>query len=78
MVAHSNSLVWEISWAEKPVSSVAQSYLTICDPVDCSTPGFPVHHKLPELAQTHVHRVSDAIQPFHAKRLSHGYSPWGY
>ena len=35
---------------------------TLCDPMDCSTPGFPVHHQLPELAQTHVHRVGDAIQ----------------
>ena len=46
-------------------SSVAQSCLTLCDPMDCSTPGFPFHHQLPELAQTHVHRVSDAIQPSH-------------
>ena len=46
-------------------SSVAQSCLTLCDPMDCSTPSFPVHHQLLELAQTHVHRVSDAIQPFH-------------
>ena len=46
-------------------SSVAQSCLTLCDPMDRSTPGFPVHHKLPELAQTHVHRVGDAIQPSH-------------
>ena len=38
---------------------------TLCDPMDCSMPGFPVHHQLPELAQTHVHRVSDAIQPPH-------------
>ena len=44
-------------------SSVAQSCLTLCDPMDYSTPGFPVHHQLPELTQTHVHRVSDAIQP---------------
>ena len=43
-------------------SSVTQS---CCDRMDCSTPGFPVHHQLPELAQTHVHRVSDAIQPSH-------------
>ena len=42
-------------------SSVAQSCLTLCDPMDCSMPGFPVHHQLPELAQTHVHRVGDAI-----------------
>ena len=46
-------------------SSVAQACLTLCDPMDCSTPGFPVHHKLPEFAQTHVHRVDDAIQPSH-------------
>ena len=44
-------------------SSVAQSWLTLCNPMDCSTPGFPVHHQLPELTQTHVHQVSDAIQP---------------
>ena len=46
-------------------SSVAQSSLTLCDPMNCSTPGFPVHHQLLELPQTHVHRVSDAIQPSH-------------
>jgi len=45
--------------------SVAQSCLTLCDPTDCSTPGLPVHHQLPEFAQTHVHRVSDALQPSH-------------
>ena len=42
-----------------------QLYLALCDPVDCSMPGFPVHHQLPELAQTHVHWVGDAIQPSH-------------
>ena len=47
------------------LSSVAQSCLTLCDPIDCSTPGFPVHHQLLELAQTHVHRVGDVIQPSH-------------
>ena len=47
------------------VSSVVQSCLTLCDPMDCSTPGFPVYHQLLELAQTHVHRVGDAIQPSH-------------
>ena len=47
------------------VSSVAQSCTTLCDPTDCSTPGFTAHHQLPELAQTHVHQVSDAIQPSH-------------
>ena len=46
-------------------SSVTQLYLTLCDPVDCSSPGFPVHHQHPELAQTHVHWVGDAIQPSH-------------
>ena len=40
-------------------SSVTQSGLTLCDPMDYSMPGFPIHHQLPELAQTHVHRVSD-------------------
>ena len=45
--------------------SVAQSCLTLCDPTDCSTSGFPVHHQLLELTQTHVHWVSDVIQPSH-------------
>ena len=45
--------------------SVAQSCLTLCNPMNCSTPGLPVHHQLPEFTQTHVHRVSDAIQPSH-------------
>ena len=44
-------------------SSVTQSCPTLCDPMNCSTPGLPVHHQLPEFIQTHVHRVSDAIQP---------------
>ena len=39
--------------------------LTLCDPMNCSTPGLPVHHQLPEFTQTHVHRISDAIQPSH-------------
>ena len=47
------------------VSSVTQSYSTFCDPVNCSTPGLPVHHQLPEFTQTHVHRVGDAIQQSH-------------
>ena len=46
-------------------SSVAQSCPALCDPMDCSMPGFPVHHHLPEPTQTHVQRVSDAIQPSH-------------
>ena len=44
-------------------SSVAQSCLTLCDPMDCSMPGFPAHHQFTELAQIHVHRLGDAIQP---------------
>ena len=46
-------------------SSVAQSCLTLCDPMNSSTPGLPVHHQLPEFTQTHVHQVGDAIQPSH-------------
>ena len=46
-------------------SSVAQSCLTLCDPMNHSTPGLPVHHQLPEFTQTHVHWVGDAIQPSH-------------
>ena len=47
-------------------SSVAQSCPTLCDPMNHSTPGLPVHHQLPEFTQTHTHRVSDAIQPSHS------------
>ena len=46
-------------------SSVTQSCLTLYDTMDCSMPGLPVHHQLPELTQTHIHWVSDAIQPLH-------------
>ena len=46
-------------------SPVAQSCPTLCDPMDCSTPGLPVHHQLPEFTPTHVHWVGDAIQPSH-------------
>ena len=46
--------------------SVAQSCLTLCDPMNLSTPGLPVHHQLPEFTQTHVHPVGDAIQPSHS------------
>ena len=46
-------------------SSVTQSCPTLCDPMDCSTPGLPVHHQLPRLTQTHIHQVCDAIQPSH-------------
>ena len=54
-------------------SSVAQSCLTLCNPMDCSTPGLPVHHQLPEFTQTHTHWVGNAIQPLHP--LSSLYPP---
>ena len=47
------------------IRSVTQSCPTLWDPMNCSTPGFPVHHQLPELTQTHVHQVGDAINPSH-------------
>ena len=46
-------------------SSVTQSDPTLCDPMDCSIPAFPIHHQLPEPTQTHVYHVGDAIQPYH-------------
>ena len=51
--------------ASDQIRSVAQSCRTLCDPMNHSTPGLPVHHQLLESTQTHVHRVSDAIQPSH-------------
>ena len=53
------------SFSSVPFSLVAQLCPTLCDPRDYSTPGLPVHHQLPELTQTHVHWVGDAIQPSH-------------
>ena len=47
------------------INSVSQLCLTLCDPMDCSMIGFPVHHQLPEFAQTQVHQISDATQPSH-------------
>ena len=67
MVTHSSIFAWKIPWLEEPsglqpmgshrvqFSSVAQLCPTLCDPMNRSTPGFPVHHQLPELTQTHVH-----------------------
>ena len=49
-----------------PFSSVAQSSPTLCDPMNCSTPGLPVHHQLPKFTQTHVDQVGDAIQSSHS------------
>ena len=51
--------------SQDQIRSVAQSCPTLCDPMNRSTPGLPVHHQLPEFTQTLVHRVSDAIQPSH-------------
>ena len=63
-------LAWDLPtwlWVHFPLqfSSVTQSCLNLCDPMDCSTPGFPVHHQLLDLAQTQVHRLNDAMQPSH-------------
>ena len=58
-----NPCAWEPWWFQ--FSSVPPLCLTLCDPMDCKMPGFAVHHLLPELAQTHIHRVGDAIQPCH-------------
>ena len=52
-------------WLRVQFSSVTQSCPTLCDPMNHSMPGLPVHHQLPEFTQTHIHRVGDAIQPFH-------------
>ena len=57
--------VWGIKFLKVRLSSVTQSFLTLCYTMYCSMPGFPVHHQLLELAQAHVHRDSDAIQPSH-------------
>ena len=69
----SSAPVWRPTAQEDPsrkkrshqFSSVTQSCPTLCNPMDCSTPGLPVHHQLPEFTQTHVHPFSDAIQPSH-------------
>ena len=65
--AHSKALCMDylISCLTIQFSSVAHSCPTVCDPMNRSTPGLPVHHQLPEFTQTHVHHVSDAIQPSH-------------
>jgi len=56
---------WDTDFEGDQIRSVAQSCPTLFDPMNPSTPGLPVHHQLPEFTQTHVHRVSDAIQPSH-------------
>ena len=57
------------------IRSVAQSCPTLCDPMNCSTPGLPVHHQLAEFTQTHVHQVSDDIQPSHPLSSSSPLAP---
>ena len=57
--------VYEEFFSLVQFSSVSQSCPTLCNPMNHSTPGLPVHHQLPEFTQTHVHRVSDAIEPSH-------------
>ena len=67
MTKQLNTYTLECESTEEPAqfSSVAQSCPTLCDPMNRSTPGLPVHHRLPEFTQTQVHRVRDAIQPSH-------------
>ena len=68
------SYLARLEWSQSvQFSSVAQSCPTVCDPMNRSTPGLPLHHQLPEFTETHVHRVSDAIQPSH--RLSSSSPP---
>ena len=56
---------WSFHFRSDKIRSVAQSCPTLCDPMNRSTPGLPVHHQLPEFTETHVHRVGDVIQPSH-------------
>ena len=65
---HPGLISFRMDWMDLlavQIRSVAQSCPTLCDPMNRSTPGLPVYHQLPEFTQTHVHRVSDAIQPSH-------------
>ena len=57
--------LWKKNYDKPQFSPVTKSCPTLCDLMDCSTPGLPVHHQLPEFTQTHVHWVGDAIQPSH-------------
>ena len=61
----STSLATYLQFSSVQFSSVTQSCPTLCDPMNGSTPGLPVHHQIPEFTQTHDHRVRDAIQPSH-------------
>ena len=59
--------MWHFVLLSVQFSSVCQSCPTLCDPMNCRTPGLPVHHQLPEFTQTHIHQVSGAIQPPHPR-----------
>ena len=73
---HPQGVNGERWWDFEPLfSSVAQSCLTLCDPMNRSTPGLPVHHQLPEFTQTHIHWVSDAIQPSHPRSSPSSLAP---
>ena len=68
-----NFLIWQKQTNKKtelrnhiPFSSVTQSCPTLCNPMDCSSPGLPVHHQFPEFTQTHLHWVGDTIQTYHS------------
>ena len=63
--ASSPIISWQIDGETVQFSSVAQLCPTLCDPINCSMPGLPVHHHLPEFTQTQVYQVGDAIQPSH-------------
>ena len=60
-----SSIFLALCFRSDQIRSVSQSCPTLCNPMNRSTPGLPVHHQLPEFTETHVHRVSDAIQPSH-------------
>ena len=67
-------LITDQIWSDQ-IRSFAQSCPTLCDPMNRSTPGLSVHHQLPEFTQTHIHRVSDAIQPSHPLSSSSPLAP---
>ena len=67
LISFSNFLIVSLGLSTHQFSSVTQSYPTLCDPKNHSTPGLTVHHHLPEFNQIHVHRVHDAIQPSHPR-----------
>ena len=71
-------ITWETHVRVCCCRSVAQSCPTICDPINCSTPGFPVLYHFPEVAQTHVHWISDAIQPSHPLSPAFSFCPQSF